>query len=124
MRNLLLDAIARERAGEAIDRTRVKDISRMLMQLGSDDDPWDVYTAVSTGADLAAFEGRVAGGGCADVSSCDQPHPSPTLPAQRISGNPTSCKPPNTTAASANGACQPWLALVRQRRALWASWVL
>jgi hypothetical protein len=48
MRNLLLDAIARERAGEAIDRTRVKDISRMLMQLGSDDDPWDVYTAVST----------------------------------------------------------------------------
>ena len=46
MRNMLLDTIARERAGETIDRTRVKDVSRMLMQLGSEDDPWDIYNTV------------------------------------------------------------------------------
>lgn len=46
MREALLTLIRRERSGETIDRSLLKACSRMLMQLGSNDDPWAIYHAV------------------------------------------------------------------------------
>lgn len=46
MRQQLLDDIARERSGEAVQRSIIRATARMLMQLGADDGRWAVYNAV------------------------------------------------------------------------------